>query len=271
MASTDIREFLFYFKYLWSPADFLNLQTWLQETTAGIAEGAFGASVLSGLLPTPGGGLNVSIAAGISVGDTGQLMVNGSATPTPFTAPLGAPKKSLLVMRPTITPTTVIPQPDNPSNNVPLHQILGFIFVVIDGVESVTPVYPSKAAGDVIVCGVGLTPGQSTIAASDIDRSPISVQRKKVHALRKQTGNYNIQATDDHIDYDTSGGAATATFPSSQIVPGQDYTVVKTDSSANPLTITGTDLFSGQSNVILDTQWQSVTVRSVGINGWRVL
>lgn len=271
MASTDIRQFLFYFKYLWSPADFTSLQLWLQETTAGIAEGLLGAAVLKGLGVTPGTGLQVLVDTGICVGDEGQLMVNGAQSPVNLTVPISAPKRSLIVMRPTIVNMTVIPQPDNPSNNVPLHQQLTFTFVVIDGAENVNPVYPSKQDGDCIVAGVMLTPGQSTVMQANIERTPISLARKKVHPIKTKSGNYNIVAEDEHIDYDLSGGAATAFLPPSNSVAGQDFAIVKIDTSGNTLAVSGQDLIDGQTQIILDTQWQSLQLRSVGLGGWRVL
>lgn len=269
MAATDIREFLFYFKYLWSPADFLNLQTWLQETTAGIAEGAFGAGILKGLAVTPGGSLTLNIAAGICVGDEGQLMVNGAVINQAIVAPSGGIRKDLIVMRPTVTPTTVIPQPDNPSNPVPLHQILGFALIVIAGTEG-SGVFPSKMDGDCILMGVTTTPGQTTYALTDLDRSVTNLPRKKTHPYALKKANYSILPTDDHLDWDLTAGSATGLLPSANTVPGQDFTIVKVDSSSNFLSVSGADPMSGQSQVILDTQWQSISVRSVG-TAWRIL
>lgn len=269
MASTDIREFLFYFKYLWSPADFLNLQTWLQETTAGIAEGLLGAGVLAGLQVTPGGALNLSIAPGICTGDEGQLMVNGAIITQGLTAPTGAIRKDLVVMRPTVTPTTNIPQPDNPSNIVPLHQILGFQLVIIQGVEG-SGVYPAKQDGDCVLMGYSLTPGQSVVGISDLDRQPMSLPKKRTHPYRVNKTSASVQTSDDHIDWDCSASACLGLLPSAAQVPGQDFTIVKIDNSANQLSVSGADPMSGQNQIILDSQWQTLHVRSTG-TAWRVL
>lgn len=268
MAATDIRQFLFYFKYLWSPADFTSLQLWLQETTAGIAEGAFGAAVLKGLAVSPGGGLQVTVAPGIAIGDEGQLMVLGSPTNLTFTADPVLTKKSLIVMRPKLVNMTIIPQPDNPSNPVPLHQQITFDLLIVDGTPGAG--YPSKQDGDCIVMGVVLTASLGTIGTGNIDRTPMDLARKRVHPYSLKTASYMAAKEDDHIDVDATSGAATVLLPLASTMPGQDMTVMKIDSTANAVAVSGQDLISGQTQVILDSQWQSANLRSTG-NAWRVL
>lgn len=268
MASTDIRQFLFYFKYLWSPADFTNLQLWLQETTAGIAEGAFGVGVLDGLSVAPAGGLQVTVNPGIALGDNAELMVLGSPANLTFSADPIQTKKSLIVMRPTLVNMDIIPEPNNPANNVPLDQQITFDLLIIDGTPGGD--YPSKISGDCVVMGVIITPSLVTIGSSNLDRTPIELPRKRVHPYSSKSASYNAVITDDHLDVDATGGARTILLPLASTMPGQDMTIVKTDSSANAVAVSGQDLISGQTVIYLDSQWQFAHVRSTG-QAWRSL
>lgn len=267
--NADIRDFYFYFKYLWAPADFENLQKWLRASIEGTAEGAYGAAILSGLNPTAGGGLNVDIDSGLAVNYKGRLLVLAAPGSGTFASPVGNPAWSLLVLRPSETNTNLIPEPQNPSNNVPLHLQFGASLVVINGTPSVTPSYPATQAGDVIVAGVKLTAGQVTILQSDIDRTPINTRLKTPKAVTVKTANYTVVETDQHLDFDCTSGNLVATMPDPSDVPGQDFTIVKTDSSVNTLTVNGTSM-SGQSSILLEDQWQTITLRSIG-TAYRVI
>jgi len=263
MALADIRQFLFYIKYLWGPTDFQNMQLWLQSEYRGLAEGGFGGSILSGLLCTPAGGMVVNVADGLACAPDGRLIVFAAASATVAT-PAGNPALSLIILRPKLTDANNIPEPANPANTVPLHQQFQYDLLVLNGTPAATPAYPATQANDVILMGISLTSGQSSIAATDFERSLISVPSKKIKSIQQIIANKTILVTDNHIDIDATAGVVTATLPSAASCPGQDFTFIKIDSSANKGSIASTDLISGQSSWDLDDQWQTMTIRSVG-------
>jgi len=272
MALVDIRQFVFYFKYLWSPADFLNMQTWLQSEYRAIAEGGFGASILSGIKASVSSGLTVSMTNGIAVNSDGRIVVFVAANAT-FASPAGNPARSLLVLRPKLTSANFIPEPVNPANSVPLHQKLEYDLVVINGTPAATPVYPSTVAGDIVVLGVSLTASQVTLVATNFDREPIDIPRKRIHGIRTivssvVTGNVK----DSTIDANANANTITYVLPDSQLVPGEDFTVTKIDSSVNEVAVSGAGgrLISGETLQYLETQWATMTFRSVG-SSWRIL
>lgn len=266
---TNLGQYLFYFKYLWGPADFTQLQVWLQNLVYSITQGAFGAAVLQGMDVTPGGGLSVEVAAGVGVGDEAQVCANPSSASVSFSAPSALPRWDLLVARPTVTNTDFIPDPNNPSNNVPLQQTIGMIFVDITGTESATPAYPAKQDGDVIICGIQLVPAQSVIAQSNIDYGPRSLIRKRSHGVIKVSANYVAQLVDETIEADATSGALVVLLPNPETCIGQDFVLNKIDGSSNQVAASGAT-FDGQPSLVLDTQYQSVTLRSVGTD-YRVL
>jgi hypothetical protein len=270
MASTDIRQFLFYFKYLWSPEDFGNLQDWLEKEFRGIAEGGFGSkAILSGLNCVPGGGMTVTVPAGIAIDSTGRIVVTAAATST-IASPSGNPAKSLIILRPKLIDMTDIPEPINPGNDVPLHQQLSYDLMVLDGTPAAVPAYPTTQANDIIICALVLADGHATILTSDIDRSMIDVPRKRTAPCRVILASTTLDEDDQHVDFNGAVSGGDAFLPLAKNVPGQDFTLVKTDASAFAVRFTGSgsDLISGQTNVELTDQWQTVTVRSVG-SGYR--
>lgn len=272
MANDSIREFYFYFKYLWSPEDFENMQDWLQDEFRGIAEGAFGGSILSGLQASPGGGMTVDISAGLAVSPSGRLIVVPTTQNATVASPSGNPAKTLIVLRPTSTDTESIPEPVNPSNNVNLHAAHGYQVVVINGTPAASPSYPSTQADDVVLMGLELDASHATIVVGDFDRSPIDLPRRKRVPYRQVLASYTIVEDDEHIDVDAAASGPTILLPSAQSVPGLDFHVMKVDSGSNTVAVSGQggDLISGQSSYELTDQWMGATFRSTG-TAWRVL
>ncbi len=71
---------------------------------------------------------------------------------------------------------------------------------------------------------------------------------------------YTVKQTDEIILCDCTAGAITLTFPAAARVDGVPITVIKTDASANAVTLTGT--FNGAANPTLTLQFQSLVVRA---------
>lgn len=267
---TNLGQYLFYFKYLWSPADFTQLQVWLQNLVYMVAQGGFGNGILVGLDVTPGANLSINIAAGVALGTEAQPLSSNSPINTVLSAPLSNTRWDLIVMRPTITNVDSIPDPNNPAANVFLQQEFGFQIVDISGAESASPVYPSAQDGDCILCGVQLTPGQTSISQANIDYSVRQLTRKKIHAVKTVKASYNILVSDETIEANATASGLVQTLPPAQSVFGQDFLISKIDNTGNLVTVTGSDPIDGQGSVILDSQWQQAHVRSVG-TGWRTL
>lgn len=272
MALADIRQFLYYIKYLWGPTDFQNMQLWLQSEFRGLAEGAFGGAILSGLAVTPGGAMTVDVSAGLASAPDGRLINVTAVVGQAVASPVGNPARTLVVARPKITDANNIPEPANPANTVPLHQKFEYDVLVLNGTPAVTPAYPATQANDVILMGILLTAGHVTIVAANFERYVVSTPRKRTHPIKLVTasGNNTVNTTDMHLDSDATLGAQTHLVPSAISCPGQDFTFVKIDASANPVAVSGADLISGQNSWELADQWGTITIRSVG-TGYRVV
>ena len=268
----DIRKFFFYQKYRWSPADFANLQTWIYATMAGMGEGAFGSSVLSGLRVLPSSGMQVTVDTGIAVNDSGRLLyLPTQATPT-IGSPVGNPARSLIVLRPVETQSDFFPQPTAPSNSVPLYEKQEYELVVLNGTPSATPVYPATQAGDVIVGAFKLNSGHSTIVRGDIDLGMIERPRKKKSKILEVRDDYDVLDTDEIIEANFATTAGVIQLPPAGDVEGLHVSVIKTDPSSNVCTVSGNgaEVISGQNAIELDTQWQAIKLYSTG-QAWRIL
>ncbi len=70
------------------------------------------------------------------------------------------------------------------------------------------------------------------------------------------------------IKVDASGGARTVNLPTAVGCAGQFYTIIKSDSSANTVTVDGatTETINGALTFVLTAQYQSVVLRSDGAN-----
>lgn len=269
MALADIRNFYFYTKYLWSAGDFTNFQTWIKARIEGLGEGFSGGGILSGLKCSVGGGLNITVPSGIALSPTGKLLVTSGDT-VAVASPVGNPAWSLVVLRPTNTDLTLIPEPLNPANNVPLHQKTSYTAMVLNGTPAPSPSYPTPDADDVVVMGVKLTSGQVTISATDLDPTPISLPQPRRVAIAQKSANYNLGARDEIVEMNCSGGNRVALLPIASTVPNQKFTVRKTDSSVNVCSVSGTETIDGVTSIDLEDQYQQLTVYSNGLT-WGVL
>jgi collagen type VII alpha len=90
--------------------------------------------------------------------------------------------------------------------------------------------------------------------------------------LAAQTANYTLTATDSIITASASSGAATMTLPTAVGTAGREYTIKKTDSSTNAVTVatTSSQTIDGASTYSLSTQYQSVSIVSDGAN-WNII
>lgn len=272
MANADIRDFYFYEQYLWTPTDFSNLQTWLRDTTQNLGEGAFGAAVLQGLAASAAGGLNVAVASGIAVNQNGRPLVYGGGSAA-LVADASNPRRALIVLRPVDTNTNLINQPTNPVVQVPLHKQLGVQLTVILGTPGVNPAYPSKVAGDVIVMGVLIPAAASSVSETDFDYTVLELPRKRRLPIKIMTGGgvQNILTTDEIIEVDSAATGTTTLLPLAAQMPHAELRVLKIDSSANQVAVSGQggELISGQASHTIEDQWGYIRLYSNG-KSWRI-
>lgn len=268
MALTDIRNFNFYQKYLWSPSDFQNLQAWLRGSIEGLFEGLTGSAVLKGLVVSPGGGMLLTISEGIAVNVDGRMVVVDPSLSTTITAPSLNPRRDLLVLRPKTTDATPIPEPTNPSNTVFLHEQFGYDFIVLSGAESASPVYPATQAGDIILAGVYTEPSTVTITESLIDSAITDRPRKRTNKVSVLSGDSTISVDSDIIELDCSDASGTFTLPGAKAAQGKQYTIIRVDDSVNDCVVSGGEGINGITSVELDGQYQKLNLYSNAIT-WR--
>jgi hypothetical protein len=80
-----------------------------------------------------------------------------------------------------------------------------------------------------------------------------------------------LDGTHCNVGVDASGAARTITLPTAVGIPGRTYTVIKTDSSGNAVTIDGdgAETINGAATYALAAQYDGVTIISTGV-GWIV-
>ncbi len=81
-----------------------------------------------------------------------------------------------------------------------------------------------------------------------------------------KTANYTPLSTDAYIECDASGGAFTITLPPVAGNPGLALDIMKTDSSANAVTVDGdgSDLIDGATTAVIVSENESIVVVSNG-------
>jgi len=87
-----------------------------------------------------------------------------------------------------------------------------------------------------------------------------------------KTGNYTLTATDAVVLVSASSGANTQTLPTAVGITGTQYTIKKTDTSLNVVTIatTSSQTIDGATTNVIATPYESVTVVSDGAN-WSIV
>lgn len=81
---------------------------------------------------------------------------------------------------------------------------------------------------------------------------------------RSVSSNYSLVATNLALWVDASGGNRVITLPTPASVTDLEFSVVKTDSSTNTVTLASAALISGETTAVLVAQWESFTFMSTG-------
>ena len=141
------------------------------EASRGLGEGLVGGGIASGFGVSAASGLVVTVEPGISVGPTGYLGVvnTQSQVQVPASAFGATPSRSLIVVRAAPTDSNPINSPTQPFAQVPLNQTQLSAVTLVQGAASATPDYPAKGADDVIVCGLILPAGATSLDPSMLD------------------------------------------------------------------------------------------------------
>ena len=87
-----------------------------------------------------------------------------------------------------------------------------------------------------------------------------------------KTGAYTATATDEVITCDATSAAFTITLPAVAGITGKPYTIKKTDSSGNIVTIDGnaSETIDGATTYLLSSQYDTLPIVSDGSN-WHIL
>jgi hypothetical protein len=136
----------------------------------------------------------------------------------------------------------------NPANNPNDPRI-----VVLNG--STTPVFLVDKEGDLTASSVTVTGNTTFGAAVNFPVTSVST-------------NTTLGNTHFLVLVNATGGAVTITLPSASGNTGRMYVIMKTDASANSVTIapTGGQFINGAASISFNTQWQKYTVMSDGSN-----
>lgn len=169
MANDSIQLYNFWKRYRWTADDFTGWQSGMVDHSRGMFDGLFHGGVMLGLTVDPTTGLSVSVSSGIASAPDGYLLVKNSSTALTFDAATTSVRRDLIVIRPLLTDNTYITKPTDPLTTVPLRTTQGAQIVIIKGTESTSPTYPATESQDVIICGVRVQQGQTTITNVDFD------------------------------------------------------------------------------------------------------
>lgn len=276
----EVSLYNFYRRYLWSDTDFSSWQTSLIQHVRGMFEGLFQSAVMSGMEVTPGSALSVDVSSGLASGPSGYFHAPAASGNVALTAPTGVnPVKAIIVARPSLTNENYISRPTSPFDSVPLTVKQGTEFTAVYGTPAASPSYPSKGDNDVILMGVELDPGQSSVASGDLDSAVREIVGKNSFqelqpavVISEKTAAYSPSANRERVLADAAGGTFAVTLPDATAIEGYEFTVKKVDSSANAVTVdtTASQTIDGETSLSLSEEFQFLTVVSDGAN-WNII
>lgn len=169
MANPEIQLYNFYRRYRWRAEDFLGWQKGMVDHSRGMFEGIVNGAVLAGFGVNLTTDLEFEVSEGIASGPTGYLHVINEVTELELEAATGSVRRDLVVVRPNLVDNEFITRPTNPFDTVPLRTAQESAIVVLKGVESNSPTYPATEPNDVVLFGVRVEAGQTTLTESDLD------------------------------------------------------------------------------------------------------
>lgn len=117
------------------------------------------------------------------------------------------------------------------------------------------------------------SPAHELLHANEIDAIlALEANAIVLATLVTKTTTYAILTTDNVILCNASGGAFTVTLPTAVSVTGKQYTIKKTDSTLNVVTVatTSSQTIDGATTNVIATPYESITVVSDGSN-WMIV
>lgn len=104
-------------------------------------------------------------------------------------------------------------------------------------------------------------------------RAAVAVASHLRPTIASVAANYTITDDDSLVLADATTAPVTVTLPSAADSEGLEFTVKRTNSGANAVTISraGTDLIEGATTITLSAQWAYRTLRSDGLSTWYVV
>lgn len=215
-----------------------------------------------------GAAMTGTVTAGVAFDPSGQRVE--MSTTQGFTLPAANatnPYKAYLVLRYATLGQTFIPKPADPALNVDLDLVDSFSLVVLAGTPAGSPAYPALLANDIVLMGF-------TVHALDTFAS----QATEDATVRDQgldssikSADYTVTPNDKFLGMNATGGNRIFTLTKFKFAEGSEWTLQKTDASANTVTInTGAvaDVFrldgSTPTSLVLESQGESVSLKVVG-------
>lgn len=194
----------FYHRYKWNEVDFATWQDGVVGLQRAAMEGLFAGAVMGGFDVNNQSGMTARVGAGLAVGPSGYLMVENNTTDLTFVAPVTNPRRDLIVIQPKLVNSTPITRPTSPFDTVYLKQLQDCEVVKVTGVESTTPEFPNTPAGAVVICGVRLQAGQSSITSDDCDFNKREIYGRNSD-FQQNFGRYDDRLRPFRQDYRTLG------------------------------------------------------------------
>lgn len=102
----------------------------------------------------------------------------------------------------------------------------------------------------------------------------VVVSKGLAPTIASKSANYTLTTSDSTVVVDASSGAVTITLPAvNSTQPGRRFTVKKTDSSGNAVTVAraGSDTIDGATSYVLPSQYRFVTIQGDASSKWWVV
>lgn len=135
---------------------------------------------------------------------------------------------------------------------------------VVAGTPSASPAAPATPAGSLVLAQVLVTTTSGISGAGAYTDKRSRFQKTSSYgAVRSIAASATADSDDETIFCNATSGAIVLTLPLASTVSGKRFTILKTDSTGNTVTVQG-DTISDASTQVLSNQFGSMSVRSNG-------
>ena len=105
---------------------------------------------------------------------------------------------------------------------------------------------------------------------SQIERNINKVDDAYLFASTSVTADYTVTINDSFLAVDATAGAVTVTLAPAAEFIGKRITIKKIDSSANAVTVSGSETIDGAATQVITVQYDAICVMSDGTESWIV-